>query len=77
VSDPTQVPPFAGTCRVVDGVVTELTGWANAHWATENDAVLIPDGVPAGVGWLYDGTTFTDPNPPTPETLPTEGLTDE
>lgn len=76
MTDPTQEPPFAATCRVTDGVVTEMTGWANQHWATENGAVLIPDGVPVAVGWLYDGTVFTEPNHQ-PETLPVEGTTDD
>jgi hypothetical protein len=76
VTDLTQVPPFAGTCRVADGVVTELTGWANAHWAGANGALLIPEGVPVAVGWLFDGTTFTDPNA-TAEPLPVEGTPDE
>ena len=71
MSDPTQVPPFAGSCRVQAGVVVELTGNANQHWCDQNDAVLIPDGLPVDIGWLYDGATFTDPNP-IPETLPEE-----
>ena len=26
--------------------------------------VPIPDGVPCNIGWVWDGTTFVDPNPP-------------
>lgn len=70
--DQTQIPPFGHSCRVSNGVVTEMTGWANAYWCEHNDALLIPDGVPVAVGWRYDGQTFTDPAL-TPDTLPEGG----
>lgn len=76
MDDPTQVPPFYRIAVVENGVVIGFNGQANTHWATENGAVMIPDGLPVTVGWLFDGQTFTDPNP-TPETLPVEGTTDD
>lgn len=32
--------------------------------ASHTGSVAIPDDVPAGIGWLYDGQTFTAPPPP-------------
>lgn len=31
--------------------------------ASHTGSVAIPEGVPAGIGWLYDGTTFSAPAP--------------
>lgn len=33
---------------------------------SDSDGVAIPDGVSVGIGWLYDGQTFTEPPPAPP-----------
>lgn len=64
--DPTQEPPFYPSCRITDGVVTEMTGNANAYWAFANDAILITEGQPVAIGWLYaDGRFIPPPGGPT------------
>jgi hypothetical protein len=66
--DPTQVPPFGVAAVITDGKVTDIRGVCNAHWITEQadpTLVLAPEGT--AIGDLYDGTTFTRPEP---ETLP-------
>jgi hypothetical protein len=51
------------------GIVETVARWdGETPWAASAEAVRIPDDVPAGPGWAYDGTTWTDvrPVPPAP-----------
>lgn len=45
---------------VVEGLVVN-TVMASAN---DSESVAIPDGVPVGIGWLWDGQTFTPGAPP-------------
>ncbi|MCJ8138617.1 hypothetical protein [Falsirhodobacter halotolerans] len=44
---------------VVNAIVADDATPDRADW------VALPDGV--WIGWLFDGVSFTDPNPPPPE----------
>jgi len=48
---------------VVEGVVDNVT------LGQTEGAIPLPDDSPVGVGWLYDGTTFTEPPPPPEPTI--------
>jgi hypothetical protein len=53
------------------GIVETVARWDGVSpWAASANAVRIPDDVPAGPGWAYDGSTWTDARPIPPE--PTE-----
>lgn len=57
------------TYVIVDnGVVIGSAVWdGESEWEPEvGVAILVPDGFYFKVGWLYDGTNFTDPNPDLP-----------
>jgi len=41
---------------ISDGVVINV---AIANEAIAGDWILIPDGIPVGIGWLYDGGEFS------------------
>jgi hypothetical protein len=55
---------------VIDGTVTDVSLWdgVSAWQPQQGVAVQIPDDVPAGIGWGYDGGTFVAP--PQPEPVP-------
>lgn len=57
------------TYAIVDnGVVINATQWDGlTEWAPDvGVAVLVPEGLYFNIGWLYDGTSFIDPNPDVP-----------
>ena len=31
------------------------------------ELILVPPDMPCGIGWVWNGTNFIDPNPPTQE----------
>ena len=33
-------------------------------------AILVPEGIRYGIGWVWDGTTVSDPTPPPPPVIP-------
>jgi hypothetical protein len=54
---------------IANGIVENIAAWdGESTWSPEGvtlvDITDLPD---VQIGWLYDGTTFTDPNPPPPE----------
>ena len=53
---------------VENGVVTSIL-----RGAAPVGTVQIPDGVYVSIGYLYNGSTFSEPPPPTAEQLEAEG----
>lgn len=49
---------------VENGVVVNSALWdGESEWSPEvGEAVLVPEGLYFNIGWLYDGSVFTDPN---------------
>lgn len=49
---------------VENGSVINVVVWDGvSEWAPPDGAIAvdIPDDVPVGIGWLYDGSTFSQP----------------
>jgi hypothetical protein len=45
-----------------EGLVTNVAIWdGQSDWAPGDGAILIPDGVPCGPGYTYDGSAFIAP----------------
>ena len=72
-----------GYAKIENGVITNVIV-ADAAFAAEHGFVEFPtyiDNKSVGIGWKYDGATFTEPDPipePTPAPTPTkEQLIDE
>jgi hypothetical protein len=53
-------------CIIENNLVVNVTT-ANDDFAQSQGWILCPEGV--GIGWGYDGTTFTPPANPTPEEI--------
>jgi hypothetical protein len=50
--------------HVVDGKVVNVSIWDGvSDWTPDEKVVEIPKGLPAGIGWDYDGTKFADNRP--------------
>lgn len=52
---------------VKDGIVVNLVIWDSISDYSPGDQcslVLVPDGILVGMGWVFDGTSFKDPNAP-------------
>ena len=50
--------------QVINGTVHNVIVWdGETELALEGDLVALGD-QPAGIGWTYDGATFTAPPPP-------------
>ena len=49
---------------ITDGVVTNIIVGVEDHVVAANPNVYVEYETPesAGIGWLYDGATFTNPN---------------
>lgn len=53
---------------VRDGIIVNIIAWDGAApYVTPEGCELHAVEGAAGVGWLYDGVTFTNPTPPPPE----------
>lgn len=52
---------------IIDNNIVINTVIADPKLAEENNWIILPDGV--GIGWIFDGTNWTDPNAPTLEIL--------
>ena len=53
---------------IVDGVVVNVIVWdGDAPFTADGSLVLIPDDVPAGIDWTWDGSNFTAPPVPQDE----------
>lgn len=49
---------------VIDGVVDNIVLWdGSSAWSPEKEAqaVQLAEGQECGIGWTYDGTTFSEP----------------
>jgi len=59
------------TCAVVqlsDSVVVNMIIAEPTDPAPEGcELILVPPDMPCGIGWVWNGTNFIDPNPPTQE----------
>jgi hypothetical protein len=55
------------TNSIVCDDTTSATGWL-----PPNGQELVEFNGACGIGWIWDGTTMTDPNPPAPERLLSE-----
>lgn len=50
--------------QVIDSVVVNVVLWDGVtEYTVEGDLVYLDDNSPVSIGYLYDGSTFTDPNP--------------
>lgn len=50
---------------VVDGLVVNVVLWdGESEFDAPGQLVQIPDDTPAGVGWSFDGSTWTSPPQP-------------
>lgn len=50
--------------QVINGVVVNVVLWDGAtEYTVDGELILLGDDSPVSIGWLYDGSTFTDPNP--------------
>lgn len=70
MSDPTQTEPYFYTCLVEDGIVTALTGMANAFWIEQNPGHIAYEPTDEGnrpfVGLGYADGVFEQPIEETP-----------
>ena len=50
--------------QVIDSVVVNVVLWdGGTEYTIDGELVHLDDESPVSIGWLYDGSTFTDPNP--------------
>ena len=57
--------------RIVDGVVTNVELWEDVDtpFVIPNSIVVDVTNLTAGIGWLYDGSAFSEPPPETEDPI--------
>ena len=51
-------------CQLSDGLVVNVIIADPTDPAPDNcQLILVPDGTPCGIGWIWNGTEFINPNP--------------